>query len=346
MTGSANRASTSSIPTTTSWCCARLASIQDKEVGSPIELRIKAASGWRLVEVVGTTVQWFGQRVVLLSLRDLTERRRYELATGHEARFRSLVHNAGSIIMLVSSVGTLESVSGAITRLLGHDPELLEQRPLLDIVDPADRTKLAGALTAASHGASSAHPVIGARRPAAPRRERGRALRAEHRGPARRPDGRGLRHLGARRHRAGGHRARARPGPLAPDGHPRLDRRRHPRRRQRRADHQRSTAASPRSGISPSEEIDARGQGHEARLRPRPAGQPRGVPRHVARARREPRHGDLRQPRVQGRARRRALLQGAARRAARSSAGSGASATPPTAPASKTSSSTGPSTTR
>ncbi len=100
-----------------------LSSIQDKEVGSPIELRIKAATGWRLVELVGTTVQWFGQRVVLLSLRDLTERRRYELATGHEARFRSLVQNSGSIIMLVSSLGTLESVSGAITRLLGYDPE-------------------------------------------------------------------------------------------------------------------------------------------------------------------------------------------------------------------------------
>jgi diguanylate cyclase (GGDEF)-like protein/PAS domain S-box-containing protein len=136
-----------------------LVSIQGKDIGSPIELRIRAASGWRLVEVVGTTVHWFGQRVILLSLRDLTERRRYELASGREERFRSLVHNAGSIIMLVSSVGTLESVSGAITRLLGHDPEQLEQRPLLDIVDPADRTKLAGALTAASHGASSAHPV-------------------------------------------------------------------------------------------------------------------------------------------------------------------------------------------
>ncbi len=136
-----------------------LSSIQGKEVGSPIELRIKAASGWRLVELVGTTVQWFGQRVVLLSLRDLTERRRYELATGREARFRSLVQNAGSVIMLVSSVGTVESVSGAITRLLGHDPEQLEQRPLLDIVDPADRSTLASALTAASHGASSAHPV-------------------------------------------------------------------------------------------------------------------------------------------------------------------------------------------
>src|SRR5580658_419214 len=46
-----------------------LVSIQGKDVGSPIELRIRAASGWRLVEVVGTMARWFGQRVVLLSLR-------------------------------------------------------------------------------------------------------------------------------------------------------------------------------------------------------------------------------------------------------------------------------------
>jgi diguanylate cyclase (GGDEF)-like protein/PAS domain S-box-containing protein len=135
-----------------------LTSIQGKDIGSPIELRISSANGWRLTEVVGTTVRWFGEKVVLLCLRDLTERRRYELASGREARFRSLVHNAGSIIMLVSPLGTLESVSGAITRFLGYDPELLEQRPLLDIVDRADRAKLAAALTASPH-ATSSQPV-------------------------------------------------------------------------------------------------------------------------------------------------------------------------------------------
>ena len=35
-----------------------LTSVQDKEVGTPIEIRIKSASGWRLVEIVGTTVDW------------------------------------------------------------------------------------------------------------------------------------------------------------------------------------------------------------------------------------------------------------------------------------------------
>ena len=38
--------------------------------------------GWRLVEMVGTTVPWSDGRVVLLCLRDLTERRRFEVASG------------------------------------------------------------------------------------------------------------------------------------------------------------------------------------------------------------------------------------------------------------------------
>jgi len=137
-----------------------MASVGGKDVGSPIEIRVKAANGWRLIELVGTTTTWDGEPVILLCLRDLTERRRFELAQGHEARFRSLVHNAGSVIMLVSPGGIIESVSGAITRSLGHDPELIEHRPLVDIVAESDRFELQAAMdTATKVGATSAHPV-------------------------------------------------------------------------------------------------------------------------------------------------------------------------------------------
>ena len=136
-----------------------MATVGSKDVGSPIEIRVKAASGWRLIELVGTTTTWGGEPVILLSMRDLTERRRFELAQGHEARFRSLVHNAGSVIMLVSPDGIIESVSGAITRSLGHDPELIEHRPLIDIVAQSDRVAFQAAMDAAMLAASSAHPV-------------------------------------------------------------------------------------------------------------------------------------------------------------------------------------------
>jgi diguanylate cyclase (GGDEF)-like protein/PAS domain S-box-containing protein len=136
-----------------------LTSVQDKVVGDPIEIRVESVTGWRLVEIVGTPLRLSGKNLVLLCLRDLTKRRRFELAAGREARFRSLVHNAGSVIMLVSATGLLESASGAITRLLGHDPELIEMRPLTDIVAEADRREVMTALREAACGATAAHPV-------------------------------------------------------------------------------------------------------------------------------------------------------------------------------------------
>ena len=137
-----------------------LATVQDKEVGIPIEIRVKAASDWRLIELVGTPMEWSGDDAILLCIRDLTDRRRFELSSGHEAQFRSLVHNAGSVIMLVSPDGVVESVSGVITRLLGHDPEVLEGRPLSDIVAKRDRAAFDAALTLARRGATSTNPVL------------------------------------------------------------------------------------------------------------------------------------------------------------------------------------------
>ena len=136
-----------------------LTSIQEKDVGDPIEIRVQSVTGWRLVEIVGTPLRLSDKNFVLLCLRDLTKRRRFELASGREARFRSLVHNVGSVIMLVSATGLLESASGAITRLLGHDPELIEMRPLTDIVAEPDRRPLMTALSEAARGATAAHPV-------------------------------------------------------------------------------------------------------------------------------------------------------------------------------------------
>jgi PAS domain S-box-containing protein len=57
-----------------------LASIQNKEIGAPIEVRLRTPDGWRLVELLGSPIPWFEDGCVLLSLRDLTDRRRFELA--------------------------------------------------------------------------------------------------------------------------------------------------------------------------------------------------------------------------------------------------------------------------
>jgi len=125
-----------------------LTSIRDKAFGTPLELRVHAGEGWKLVEVMASNL--LGHSTVgglVLCIRDLTERRRWEVANSEIGRFRSLVHNAANIIMLLKPTGEIESVSAAITRLLGHDQELVEGRPLADYVVPHDRSALSSALT-------------------------------------------------------------------------------------------------------------------------------------------------------------------------------------------------------
>jgi diguanylate cyclase (GGDEF)-like protein/PAS domain S-box-containing protein len=129
---------------------ASLESVRAKDVGSPIELRVKTPTGWKLVELIG--VNLIGKAPVnglVWSLRDLTERRRWEVATNDVERFRSLVHNSASILMLLDQETAVVSVSAAITRMLGHDQAVVEGQPLEDLVVPAGRSALRSALASA-----------------------------------------------------------------------------------------------------------------------------------------------------------------------------------------------------
>ena len=127
-----------------------LTSIQDKTFGTPLELRVRVGDRWKLVELMASNLlEHTTVGGLVLCIRDLTERRRWEVANGEIDRFRSLVHNAANIIMLLRPTGEIESVSAAITRLLGHDQELVEGRPLSDYVVARDRPALSSAVTRA-----------------------------------------------------------------------------------------------------------------------------------------------------------------------------------------------------
>src|SRR5689334_10276370 len=132
-----------------------LTSVQAKEVGTPLELRIRRPDGWRLVELIGAPL---GDSLVL-SVRDLTERRRWEVAGDEVARFRSLTQNAASVTMLLTPDGRVESSSGGITRILGIDQEWLEHRLLSDAIDARDRDALADALRAVEQIEPGAVPI-------------------------------------------------------------------------------------------------------------------------------------------------------------------------------------------
>ncbi|HEY1761921.1 MAG TPA: EAL domain-containing protein [Acidimicrobiales bacterium] len=134
-------------------------SVQERLVGLPIEIRALCGEEWRLFEVVGRTVDWFSKGSVLFTFRDLTDRRRFEVSRDDNARLRSLVHYSNAIVFLVSSSGFVDSVSGAITRNLGFDPELVERQPLREIVFSEDRHTLKSAMDQAQLGVHGASPV-------------------------------------------------------------------------------------------------------------------------------------------------------------------------------------------
>lgn len=132
-----------------------------KAVGTLIEVRVDTASGWKLVEAVGANRLGVpGIESLLVTMRDLTGRRRWELGRNNDAIFRAVVHNAASLLMLVDHEGVIQAISGAVTRLLGRDPEGLEGTPLLTVASPADRQGLRKALAdCQGAGGTSPEPV-------------------------------------------------------------------------------------------------------------------------------------------------------------------------------------------
>lgn len=124
-----------------------LGSIQKKEAGTPIEVRIAAREGWRLMEVLGSRLD---PNHTVVVMRDLTERRRWEVAGDDVAQFRSVVQNAPTLTALLRPDGTVVSVSAAITRQLGHDPEAVCGHAFTQLIDPEERAVFDMALAEAS----------------------------------------------------------------------------------------------------------------------------------------------------------------------------------------------------
>jgi diguanylate cyclase (GGDEF)-like protein/PAS domain S-box-containing protein len=111
-------------------------SVQAKQAGTPIEVRLRTPAGWRLMEVIGSHLD---VEHLVLTMRDLTQRRRWEVAGDDIARFRAIIQHSASLTVLLRADGTVVSASGAVTRMLGHDPEDVCGGPFTDLVKHEDR---------------------------------------------------------------------------------------------------------------------------------------------------------------------------------------------------------------
>ena len=145
-----------------------------KPVGTPIELRLRAVDGsWRWVEVMGRdALQVPGVEGLVITARDITDRRVWEVASGDAAVVQHLVQHGSSITLLLDRVGTVTSVNAAFTRLLGHDPSHVVGRRLAEycvagaaseLQDAIELSIETGGISSCEVGMRHIDPAIGAR---------------------------------------------------------------------------------------------------------------------------------------------------------------------------------------
>lgn len=137
--------------------------VGDHDRGSLIELRIRGDGGERLVELAGARHDASDGDLLLLSMRDLTQRRRWEIAHDDAAAFRALVHHSGSLLAHVDTSGIVVAASSALTRDLGHDQAHVISTAFEDLVHVEDRTAVLEALEKAASGSEDGRVRLEAR---------------------------------------------------------------------------------------------------------------------------------------------------------------------------------------
>ncbi|MBK9969375.1 MAG: EAL domain-containing protein [Acidimicrobiaceae bacterium] len=127
-----------------------------KSHGTPVEVRVRCADdSWRRVEIVGRDAfDHPGVRGLVIMVRDITQRRMWEVAAGDTAVFQQLVQHGSSITLLLDDAGRISSVNAAFTRLLGHDPSLTVDHCLVEFCAPGSAADLETAVELARSSGS------------------------------------------------------------------------------------------------------------------------------------------------------------------------------------------------
>lgn len=126
-----------------------LATVGGKALGHPIMVRVRTADGsWMTLEARGAARRSFAADGIVLVLRDTTDRHRLELDQGDAGMLRSVMANMHGMVALVDPNWCVRSINGAVTRLLGHDPELVPGQQFFDFVHEDDRPQVIDTVSA------------------------------------------------------------------------------------------------------------------------------------------------------------------------------------------------------
>jgi diguanylate cyclase (GGDEF)-like protein/PAS domain S-box-containing protein len=121
-----------------------LRTVVEKPFGDLIVLRARTGHGtWRYLELRGSyrsgNVDDPLDGMIVIVARDVTDRHRLEFDQGDTEVLRAVMANMHGMVILADAHGLVRSVNGAVTRFLGHDPELVRGRSILDFLHPDDR---------------------------------------------------------------------------------------------------------------------------------------------------------------------------------------------------------------
>jgi diguanylate cyclase (GGDEF)-like protein/PAS domain S-box-containing protein len=132
---------------------AALQTVVTKSFGELLTLRVRTGHGtWRYLEL-RSTLRPSGHGdpfagLIVIVARDVTDRHRLEFDQGDTNVLRAVMANMHGMVVLADSTGLVRSVNGAVTRFLGHDPELVRGRSILGFLHPDDRDQVLDAAQA------------------------------------------------------------------------------------------------------------------------------------------------------------------------------------------------------
>ena len=123
---------------------AALHTVVHKAFGELLTLRVRTGRGtWRYLEFRGAyrrpDLDDALAGLIVIVARDVTERHRLDFDQGDTEVLRAVMANMHGMVILADARGLVRSVNGAVTRLLGHDPELVRGRSIIDFLVDDDR---------------------------------------------------------------------------------------------------------------------------------------------------------------------------------------------------------------
>ncbi|NND74710.1 MAG: sensor domain-containing phosphodiesterase [Ilumatobacter sp.] len=122
---------------------AAMGTVVSKDYGELLRIRVRHGRGWWVhLELRGAVQRCDDEDLIVLVARDMTDRHQLDLDQGDVGVLRSVMNRMDAMVALLTEDGRVRSINGAVTRQLGHDPELVRNRSFLDYLHDDDRLQV------------------------------------------------------------------------------------------------------------------------------------------------------------------------------------------------------------